>query len=194
MKKILFGLIIILILIPVVLYFFKINFPINNFNFKLNNKSTLSKQEITNGFLDSNMLSFPKDMNFVKGISKDTDLGKSAIYYDYNPHGLTGTTWVFTKNVASESEYQSVIAKFNNYYNLLIHKNGWTNEVSLGNHLVQPIAADSPAGHVYGYLKHAESNIQEILLYNQKDSLNYPANVQFRVFLSDIKPLTEVIK
>jgi hypothetical protein len=194
MKKILFGFIILLILIPITLYSFSNKLPFKNMFNLQNNKTVLSNQTKSNSGALNNPFGFPGGLDFAKGMNGGVDLGKNAFYYDYKPYNLAGDEWVATKKVNSEKEYQSLVSQFTNFYNLKVKKDGWVNELNVDLHNLQPIAAQSPAGRLYGFIKYRDAKIREILLYNQKDSLNYPTNVQFRVFLSDFKPLGEVVK
>ncbi len=200
MKKLIFAFILLLLLIPVVLIYFKGGFSARNNNaVNINNSSSTTTSSsksfdfAKDGFLNPDNVAFPGNANFIKAKSSE-DLGKTALYYDYNPYPLSGTEWAYTKKVNNEQEYKNALQIFDGFYNAQVQKNGWNNELTVESHNVQPIAADSPAGHLYGYIKYVNGNIQEILLYDQKDSLQYPTNVQFRVFLSDVKALKDVVK
>ncbi len=189
-KILLIILIFFLILIPVLLFVAKNDKTLISGN---NTSSTGSTQSAN--FISPNSLGFPSGFSFVKADSGPSEgLGKNALYYDYNPHALSGTEWVATKTVNSDTEYAAAIKSFDIYYNSKIYKNGWMNELKVNGHTLQPLAADSTLGRIYGYLKYENGNVQVALMYNQKASDSYPTTVQFRVFLSSTQPLNKIVK
>ena len=188
MKKYILLFLILIFLIPLSLVFVKYT---NVFRTTIISKFSVIKNE---SFLSPNNVKFPQGLFFSKAMSGSEGLGKGAIYYDYTPVAMDGTEWVATKEVNTETEYVAVINRFNTFYNLIVHKNGWTNEEKVNNHTIQPLAANSPAGQVFGYLKFENGNVQVVLFYHQKDNTNYPSSVQFRVFLSNVTVLNHLVK
>lgn len=169
--------------------------PENNKNQK--SLSVLTPTPTPDPFLHAESFNLPPSYmgyTFSKLTPDKNTLGKTALYYDNKPIGLEGTEWVVTKNNLSDKEYASSIKDFETFTNIQLQKLDWVTEKTIDGHKFSVLSASDPTSNVSGYLKIMNGKIQVILLQTQRDKLQCPCNLEFRIFLSNVYNLQDLIK
>lgn len=150
-----------------------------------------------------------------KEVSPDHSQLDGIIYYDnwefekdkskrvYAQTFINGRTWVAEKVELKQSEL-NLLPDFSKYYDDKLLNLGWRkDDLSVGGFTLHPLSADGHHGGSWGYLILNGGQLQMIELSqntaengssNLPESLSCPCTTKFRVFVSDITSINEILK
>lgn len=141
---------------------------------------------------------------------QQSDFGKYAIYLYLgniiiDPPELCGQEWVARVGASTIEESNQIEDSFYQYYSSEFLKRGWNWKINVRGFEINGAAADGPTGGIWGYLKATKNELRTVVLSRdfsgQRKAVpdddffefNCPCETEFRIFVSDIVSLDELI-
>jgi len=157
-----------------------------------------------------------KDVNWTvnKGVVRDWGIYVTDIQnYSSGAVPIRGTEWVYTRSIKDKDMYALNAEFFSNLTNGWFRSSTWASEdesvwVDGRYYMVNVIIPMGVSNYTQGYLKILDNKIRVVYFGMQTSDeayitarppypdaeLNYPFNVEYRVFISDIVPVRDIIK
>lgn len=139
------------------------------------------------------------DQNSIQNSSKD-----SMIYSNNEPLSvpISGKEYVATKKNLSTQDESTLYNNFKNFYDQQLTTTGWEQQIKYSNQQLTTIVADGITGNMWGYLKISNGTLGIFVLSRNITFLvgtsieppSCPCNVEYRVFISNPIPSSELEK
>jgi len=135
----------------------------------------------------------------------DWNLGKNALYIDFDPYALPGPQWIMQLQDVSKDTFSDTRRLLEDYYQSEFKAKGWSMDIETQEYRLAGIAAGGHGSGIYGSVKKSANNVRVFVYSYSTDFKNpvrtnedgeqdaCPCDFTFRVFVSDIISLEKLL-